>query len=316
MVEEKDLESANEGGFGLGKITIEEIGKIEEINKSYGGALYDSSKKLNDAINTKRKGDNRYWKLHLYIKQSFKEKYLNKEPNYDRLEEVINVYKFICQNLPEDRKFTNFSNYNEGRLTIRFEGEFSEEGFEDLILKYIESCEDFGNLPDLVDWQLASVKQHDFVKAGHELATELSLGIFNNLITSRELKGNKQLIFLIRFTHELMKKMCGNSPFVWDELRYYENNPQIKVQIKDIIDSIDWKKYVDYIDNPSFLERVLHLLMNCLFLQHPIKDFYFGKISLEAKFWYLFNRGSALRSVTKTNYVDSLKYVLKQNKSK
>jgi len=310
MVKDYDSEYTNFGGFGLGKITI------DKIDKNYCNDLYESSKKLNDAIKEKKGEGNRYWKLHLYIKQSFKEKYLNKEPKHDRLEEVINVYKFICQNLPEDRKFTNFSNYNEGRLTIRFEGEFSEEDFEDLILKYIESCEDFGNLPDLVDWQLASVKQHDFVKAGHELATELSLGIFNNLITSRELKGNKQLVFLIRFTHELMKKMCGNSPFVWDELRYYENNPQIKVQIKDIIDSIDWKKYVDYINDPSFLERALHLLMNCLFLQHNIKDFYFGKISLEAKFWYLFGRGTALHSVIDLVYTQSLKSILKQNESK
>jgi len=242
-----------------------------------------------------------YYKVHTYMNddRTWRDKYIYWKPRFKEGKEshtvarsVVLYKEFLHRTLPCKWKWSNYSNYGEGRLTLRFEPKYKkDEVSAKLLLK--DTAQTLIDEGWIERYELSSADVPDIVKAGHQLSTDLAVEICNSDLLSGELKEEK-IRFMVYFTNHLFKYIGRKKDwFVWDELRYYTQREGIEYldnKIKEVIESTFVGKYDKYLKDGGFIERTLHLMMNCLLLQNDIKTSQYGEMTEEGLYWLLFNR--------------------------
>ena len=244
----------------------------------------------------------------IITKKSLLDKILRKKDSVDwetkemhELERSINIYMKLLGKVEEHckLKWSNFNNYNEGRVTVRFESKYEkDDGFLKLLIKDV--ADELVDDNTIGSWKVDTAKVPEFVKAGHQIGTDLAIEFYNSDVYEKlEDKGVKLLVY---FVNKLFQRLGYKDDwFLWDELRPYSQieTEELDEELDNIIkSSINIRRYKKYLKDPSFLERALHLFMNCILFQSPIITYHWGMISQEAQFWILFNRAGNLRNIT------------------
>jgi len=248
-----------------------------------------------------------YHKLHLYIKPNEKKKklirnYFKRNHNTTTgkdahtLRKTMAIWNTFKKHLEcIDIKWANFSHYNNNRLTVRFESknECDNATLELMLLRVAGILTSTGYI---TSYELTEASPPEFVKAGHEIATKLAYEIWRDNTLDKELQ-NKDIRFIIYFVNGMFKHLYGNDLFLWDEMRKYteKETNDIDYYIEEIYDNVLNKEYKEYYNNPDFMERVIHLIMNCLLCQNWCSTSQYGSMTQEGFFWLLFDRAMNLR---------------------
>lgn len=250
-----------------------------------------------------------YHKLHLYIKPYEKKKRLRDyfDSNHSTiakkdahtLRKTMAIWNTFQKHLEGiDIKWANFSHYDNNRLTVRFESkkECDNATLELMLIRVADIIKSTGNI---TRYELTDANPPEFVKAGHEIATNLAYEIWVDNTLDTELR-NRDIRFIIYFVNGMFKHLYGKDLFLWDEMRKYTEKltNDIDYYMEEIYDDVLDNKYEEYYNNPDFMERVIHLIMNCLLCQNWCSTSQYGSMTQEGFFWLLFNRAMNLRVAT------------------
>ena len=237
-----------------------------------------------------------YFKVHLTIHSPLLSiSRLKAKKNFHNLDDTIKIYNDFRYKFGSDIKFLNFNHYDNRRLTIRLQTNRGDILTESIIRLVCINLKEQRYIDKYVIEKKRDIP--DFLKYAHQLATDLAISILESATLRYRFIEKKDIKFMIYFLNKLFKHW-GFEVFLWDETRY-----SFRWSTKDITDviikSIDSKEYSKFKSNPDFLERVIHLLFNCLLLQNNIKTNLYGKITTEGLFWLTLNRASALKFIVR-----------------
>ena len=249
----------------------------------------------------------KYYKLNVYLnipkkvrKKMLKSNIYEGRIYFIRAVERFKSFKYFMENY----KYINFNIYDNSRVTLRIELE-EDINKVDMFnrLEYIgKQMKKVGSITKY-DVPLSEEILPEEVKMGHQLASDIVEYIYDDDYLLNELYAN-QLNFFIFLANMLFKNLGYKYKLSWDESREYlqgdENRKdKLEYKINDILYDCDLDIYKGYKNNPDFLERTLHLMLNILGLQYPCGTSFFGHMTPEGLFWELFNRAKTLQEITK-----------------
>lgn len=204
---------------------------------------------------------------------------------------VDNFQKFIYGMKKYGVKYLNFNHYTEEdrslRFTVRFESkdkkakEKGEEIAGDLIKKNF-----------IKNYKIDEEKIADNIKAAHEFASMCVVELVKNAEFVEEYQ-KRTFPFTLYFIKLVLEKMGFELYVHWDKIKPYTNRKDLHNRVDKFTENC--MNYAptkeDIITNPDFLERFIHLFLNCALLQ--IGDF-------EPRVWKALLFSNTLSAISKT----------------
>lgn len=234
-----------------------------------------------------------YKKFHLYLEDG---------KEFD-LEKSVSIFRQFLDSIDEEeRQRPNFNHYTkkinnqiEKRITIRFD--FEENETEKQAVEVAESLVGNGYINR---YTKEEGQQLEYIKIAHELASWCVVEFSSDTdfldMHKKIFRGQIDPLKFFNSLLYLLFNALGFEPyFTWEQIAKFQNSDVFNRVISKCM--LKLQIHQKEFSNPDFLERFIHLLLNCLLLQIPINSSLFGTPEpLETIFWIEFNKAQSLKT--------------------
>jgi len=242
-----------------------------------------------------------YKKFHLYLPVG---------ENFN-LEKSIRIFNRFLDGLENnDIEYPNFNHYPKPQNHLTFRAEMNDVTYETAT----HIAETLRDEHEIHRFERGEANPPPYVKSAHELASRWAIEINNNRVHYTQ-EIQKPIGFLMYFFKFSLEKIGYDFYITWDiEREYLGEVNQHKARIETIVNSCEGylnEKKEDF-KNPDFLERFIHLFMNCTLIQgilikksyieiennqQRVREFY---LPCEDEFWRHFTIANSLKWISKS----------------
>lgn len=225
------------------------------------------------------------------------------------LKVTVSIFNSFLNNLKEyNLGKANFNHYSQNRITVRFDFEKSE-----VETKAIEIANNLVQDNKIIKYDPPEeANPPEYVTVAHMLASQCAVELSKHNEFFEE-KQNRPLQFFMYFLKLLFERLGYPFYCTWDLVRKYKENIQLHEKVEELAKHCEnfFSLYKTYFENPDFIERFIHLLMNCtlmqsiLFKAHTcylqqadgVKEMHIYD-DFETKFWSQLANASALKKIS------------------